>query len=380
MSRLNRPNKFNDCSTTDREAAELFLVEGDSAKSDQDRDSTFQASYTLGGKPFNGLTDLAHLSESINKIKGNAIFQDIIRILNITPGSNDLKGLNFWKTFIMADADTHGYHITSIVIGNLWAICPALINEGHVYVTMPPLYSLNIKGNKPIYIRNSTELNATLAYHVYYRCLDITVKSEKYSKVLAREEFVAFSELVTRIGEELDRLSTEYMIPALLLEQLSLLTNHLNLKHPNVTELQKWLGCEVKYVKHGHLLIISIGSEDIVVPLNQITELIYARILPMYREFYYGRTKIFATTKNSSALKETPTTIIQLNEMFKKLSGMFTIKRYKGLGSMPAGVTLENCTAPSTRRVYQISNIGDVDVIFDMLGDSSHARKKLMTI
>ena len=380
MSKLNRPLKFNNCSTTDRESAELFLVEGDSAKSDQDRDSKFQAIYTLGGKPFNGLTDLAHLPESINNIKNNAIFQDIIRILNITPGSNDLKGLNFWKTFIMADADTHGYHITSIVIGNLWAICPALINEGHIYVTMPPLYSLNIKGNEPIYIRNNAELNATLAYHVYYRCLEISIKSDTYSKVLEREEFVVFCELISKIGDELDRLSTEFMIPALLLEQLSLLTNHLNLSHPNVDELRRWLGCEVKYVRHGNLLIISIGSEDIIVPLNQITELIYARILPMYREFYYGRTRIFATTKNSPALKESPITIIQLNEMFKKLSGMFTIKRFKGLGAMPPKDRSRNCTAPSTRRVYQISNIGDVKAIYDMLGDDSTARKRLMTV
>ena len=381
MSRLNRPEKFNNCSTTDRNAAELFLVEGDSAKSDQDRNSIFQASYTLGGKPFNGLTEISRLGESANNIKKNHVFQDIIKILNITPGSSDLSNLNFGKTFIMADADTHGYHITNIVIGNLYALCPALINEGHVYITIPPLYSLNIKGNDPIYIRNTTELNATLAYHVYYRCLDITIKSDRYDHCLSREEFTAFSEIVIRIGGELDRLSTEYMIPAILLEQLSLLTSHLNLNNFDVNsidQISRWLGYEVKYIAHGHLIIVSIGSDDIIVPLNQITELIYERILPLYREFYYGRTRIYATTKNSNLMKESPITIVMLNETFKKLANMFTIKRYKGLGSMPPADRSRNCMAPSTRRVFQITSIGDIGVLFDMLGTDPTERKRLV--
>lgn len=378
LSRLNRPEKFDNCSTTDRDIAELFLVEGDSAKSDQDRNSVFQASYTLGGKPFNGLTSVDRLTESVNAIKKNKVFQDIIRILNITPGSNDLSNLNFGKVFIMADADTHGYHITNIVIGNLYALCPALIEEGRVYVTIPPLYSLNIKGSDPIYIRNVDELNTTLAYHVYYRCIDIAIQSERYDRVLTREEFVAFSEIVIKIGDELDRLSTEYMIPDVLLEQLSLMTNHLNLAEPDINVIRDWLGCEVRYVKDGHLLIVSIGSEDIVVPLHQITELIYSRILPMYREFYYGKTRLFVTTKNSDLYTKSPTTIVQLNDIFKKLSGMFQIQRYKGLGSMPPADRSKNCLNPSTRRVYQITNIGDIDTVFAMLGDDPMYRKKLI--
>lgn len=378
LSRLNRPDKFNNCSTTNRELAELFLVEGDSAKSDQDRDSTFQASYTLGGKPFNGLTTVNKLSDAVENIKKNAVFQDIIRILNITPKSNDISNLNFWKIFIMADADTHGYHITNIVIGNLYALWPDLINKGHVYITVPPLYSLSIKGGKPIYIKNVNELNATLAYHLYFRCLDITIKSDKFKHVLGREEFVTFTELVGKIGDELDRLSVEYMIPAVLLEQLSLMTNHLNLKRPNVELIQQYLGCDVRYISTGNLLIVSIGSDDIIIPLNQITELIYSRILPMYREFYYGKTKIFVTTKQTNAMKESPISIVQLNEIFKRLSSMFTIKRYKGLGSMPPVDRSANCMNPKTRRVHQITSIGDIKTVFDMLGTDSTERKKLI--
>jgi len=378
LSNLSRPKKFNNCSTTDRQTAELFLMEGDSAKSDQDRSSVFQATYTLGGKPFNGLTDTRHINETISNIKKNDIFRDIIKILNITPGSNDLSNLNFHKLFIMADADTHGYHITNIMLGNLYILCPALIEQRKIYVTIPPLYSLDIKGNESIYIRNHTELVATLAYHVYYRCLDIKVKSDRYYKSLSREELVAFSELVIKIGDELDRLSDEYMIPSALLEQLSLATNFLDMKKPKVDALREMLGCDIKYIPTGNLLIVSIGSDDIVVPLNQITELIYARILPMYREFYYGKTKIFATTKNSALMSDSPVTLVQLHEIFKKLDSMFTIKRYKGLGSMPPGALAKNCFDPKTRRAYQIGSIGDIKTIFDMLGSDPTERKKLV--
>lgn len=378
LSRLNRPEKFNNCSTNDREAAELFLVEGDSAKCDQDRDSTFQASYTLGGKPFNGITDFKHLSESANNIKKNAIFQDIIRILNIIPGSDDLSGLNFWKTFIMADADTHGYHITNIVIGNLYAICPRLIEEGHVYITFPPLYSLNMKGADPIYIRNATELNATLAYHVYYQCIGITIESDRYRKELTQEEFVAFSEIIIRIGDAIDSLSNEYLIPSVLLEQLSLATNYINLNNLNIHALREMLGCDVRYIESSQLLIISMGSDDITIPLKQITELIYTRILPLYREFYYGKTRLYVTTKKSSELNEAPMMITHINEIFKRLNNMFTTERYKGLGSMTPVDRRKNCTAPATRRVYRLSSIGDVDTIFDMLGTDSSARKQLV--
>lgn len=388
LAKLNRPSKFFNCSTTNREEAELFLVEGDSAKIDQDRDSRFQASYTLGGKPFNGLTFPNRIEDSIQAIKTNHVFEDIVRILNITPGSNNLSNLNFAKTFITADADTHGYHITNIVIGNLYMLCPELINQGHVYVVIPPLYSLTIKGNKPIYIRNEDELNVTLAYHVYYRCLEIELETpdvqvsnivRRRSHILSREEFVVFCELVNKIGDELKRLSIEYTIPAILLEQLALMTNHLNLKNPNIMMIQKLLGCEVRYVQSSNIIIVSIGSEDIVVPLNQITDLIYSRILPLYREFYYSKTRIYATTKNSIAMSRSPVSIMQLYSIFEELRNLFVIERYKGLGSMESPDKIVNCTSPKTRRVFRITSIGDLDVVFDMLGNDPSERKKLLS-
>ncbi len=380
LSRLNRPDKFQNCRTTNPQLAELFLVEGDSAKIKNGRSAEFQALYTLGGKPFNGLTEQSRLSESIANIKRNDTCQDIIRILNITPGSNDLSSLNFHKTFIMADADMHGYHITNIVIGDLYAVCPALIEAGHLYIVIPPLYSIVIKGNEPIYVRDADELNVMLAYYVYSKCIDISIKSDTYNRQLSLDEFVVFSELVIKIGEVLDRISDEFMIPALVLEQLALVSNLINVPIPDATLIANTLGCDVKYMPVGHLLMISIGSEDIIIPLTQITEVIYSKILPMYREFYYGKTQIFATTKNSNYLKNSPVSVVQLYAMFKQMNKILYIERFKGLGSMPEIHSARNCLIPETRKAYQITSIGDVKTVFDMLGNDPTERKRLVDL
>lgn len=378
ISKLNRPDKFNNCSTTDRQSAELFLVEGDSAKSDQDRDSRFQASYTLGGKPLNSLDTIEKLKASRDKLKKNAIFQDIIMIMNITPGSDDMSNLNFGKIIIMADADTHGYHITNIVIGNLMALCPALITSGRVYVTIPPLYRLSIKGSQSIYVRNTTELNATLAYHLYYRCIDIALVSDTYHDYLGREEYVVFSDLILTIGDEIERLSREYMIPPYLLEKLSLLTPYLNVDNPNLEMLRQHLGIITRYDNQSKILIISIGKEDIIIPLIQITDLIYDRLLPLYKKFYYGKTSIRITTKNSNLYRDTEVTIYHLFELFKQLNGMFKISRFKGLGKMNDVDRYRTCTNPETRRIFQITSLGSIEEIFQMMGRDATYRKQLI--
>lgn len=377
-SALSRPSKFNNCSTTNRAEAELFLIEGDSAKSDQDRDSSFQASYTLGGKPANTLTEIGKLNESVNMIRKNLIFQDIIKILNITPGATDLSNMNFGKIFIMADADTHGYHISNILIGNLFALCPALIEQGRLYLVKAPLYSIRVKDSEPIYVRNETELQATLSYFVYSKCLEIELVTDHTRHVLSDEEFVAFSEIVIRIADELKRVSQEYMIPALLFEQLSLLTSHLRLAVPDVAKLKECLGYDVRYVPSSHLLVISVGIDDVVVPLTQITDIIYQRILPLYREFFYGKVRILATTKNSNLYNKAQMSIVMLNMVFESMSSIFTFKRFKGLGGMPSADRARTCINPKTRRVYQITSLGDLDRIFDMMGTDPTKRKELL--
>ena len=88
-----------DCLTSDRSEAELFLFEGDSAKSSVGRDSNTQALYSLSGKVLNALSSIENNKKVLSKLLKNKIFADIIKLLNISPNGS-LDTLNFNKIFI----------------------------------------------------------------------------------------------------------------------------------------------------------------------------------------------------------------------------------------------------------------------------------------
>ncbi len=377
LTQLNKPRNFVGCSTTERHLAELFLIEGASAKSDEGRDVEFQASYTLSGKPLNSLTNIKSLALSNQKLKQNLIFQDIIKIVNI---DNDLLNLNYGKIFIATDADTHGYHIANIVIGNLYALNPRLISDGYIYIVMPPLYQIKVKKSKmSFFARDEEELNGALTYHIYYKYIEVRIKTNAYDRVLSRKELVAFSEIVNRIGEVVTSLAKETFIKPVILEQLALMTSHVDFENPDVGILSEWFGQQVRYSKEYHLLTISVGTEDIIIPLTKITDIIYEKILPLYRSCYYSRMELFATTKQTNMLNNSRISIVQLYEVFQELQKMFDIEPLKGLGSMRPKDSNETCMRKETRRTFQITKLGDIDAIFDMLGSESSERKRIIS-
>ena len=130
------PGKLTDCSCQDAMMGELFLVEGDSAggSAKQARDRETQAIMPLKGKILNTWeVDSADILASQE-------VHDISVALGMDPGSDDLSGLRYGKICILADADSDGLHICSLLIALFVRHFPALVREGHVFVAMPPLY------------------------------------------------------------------------------------------------------------------------------------------------------------------------------------------------------------------------------------------------
>lgn len=120
-------------------AGELFLVEGDSAggSAKQARDRETQAVMPLKGKILNTWeVDSAEILASQE-------VHDISVALGMDPGSEDLSGLRYGKVCILADADSDGLHISSLLIALFVRHFPALVREGHVFVAMPPLYRID---------------------------------------------------------------------------------------------------------------------------------------------------------------------------------------------------------------------------------------------
>jgi len=134
------PGKLADCSGQDSERGELFLVEGDSAggSAKQARDREFQAIMALRGKILNTW------EVDSGQILASQEVHDIAVALGIDPGSDDLSGLRYGKVCILADADSDGLHIATLLCALFVRHFRPLVAGGHVYVAMPPLYRIDI--------------------------------------------------------------------------------------------------------------------------------------------------------------------------------------------------------------------------------------------
>jgi topoisomerase IV subunit B len=139
------PGKLADCTGDDLQVTELFLVEGDSAggSAKQARDREYQAIMPLRGKILNTW------EVDSEQVLASQEVHDISVAIGVDPGSSDLGGLRYGKICILADADSDGAHIATLLCALFLRHFPALVREGHVYVAMPPLYRIDI--GKDIY-------------------------------------------------------------------------------------------------------------------------------------------------------------------------------------------------------------------------------------
>src|SRR5207248_9710035 len=134
------PGKLADCIAQESERSELFLVEGDSAggSAKQARDKAFQAVLPLRGKILN--TWEVDPSEVLSSQE----VHDIAVALGVDPGTDDLKSLRYGKVCILADADSDGAHIATLLCALFVRHFRKLVSEGRVHVAMPPLYRIDV--------------------------------------------------------------------------------------------------------------------------------------------------------------------------------------------------------------------------------------------
>lgn len=175
------PGKLADCSNNDIARSELFLVEGDSAggSAKQARDRTFQAVMPLRGKILN-TWEVSH-----EEVLTSQEVHDIAVAIGLDPGKeNDLSKLRYGKVCILADADSDGKHIATLLCALFLKHFPTLVEKGHVFVAMPPLYRIDV-GKKVYYALDDSEKDGILS----------TLKREKKQSTPHIQRFKGLGEM-----------------------------------------------------------------------------------------------------------------------------------------------------------------------------------------
>lgn len=369
---------FTDCNSTNPLIRELFITEGTSAGDHvQDaRDQNTQAIFLARGKPLNAFR------VDKNTMFSNKVMADLIRVLNVSPSDKDLSKMKFHYIILLADADSHGYHIVSLFIGALYKINPLILSEGRVFIGNPPLYALKTK-HAMCYPRDNTALLDTKIQYVYSQAMKIHARNLDSGQLLeiTGEAFRSLCYAVNHIGTIITRIADQLTLDPMHLEQLCHCVKYLEPGRVQPEKITKLLGLDnTIYKPETDSLILVVDSIELNVPLANLVKELKAFVLPELELLHWKKLELRITgTYSKSYYNQTEVSIMQLYQIFKEeLDKGFTVTRMKGLGSMSADSLAETCMEPLTRSITRITSIGEVQTLYTWLGVNTDARKQLV--
>ncbi|HUF02107.1 MAG TPA: DNA topoisomerase (ATP-hydrolyzing) subunit B [Gaiellaceae bacterium] len=375
------PGRLADCQISDPESAELFLVEGPSAGGSavDGRDRTYQAILPLRGKVINAEKN------RINKVLSNEEIQAIITAIGTGIGEEfDVAKLRYHRVIVMTDADVDGAHIRTLILTFLYRQMQELVERGHVYIAVPPLYRVKI-GGRQRYVEKESQLEDMLVRE-RVKDMDVTDRSGDTQK-LTEARYGRFARILhefdgwaSRLREDFGAAAGNFVIDHRIVETDAVsgeLAAALAELEPNGYELSLFSSSA-----DGDVLRViereTGAAASVVVPSELLSSPIYANVRKTYERLTeaVGRPPFTITFGKRTRRVET---FGQLREAALELAKEgIQVSRFKGLGEMDAEELAETTMNPTNRMLVrvEVEDAAGADRVFSMLmGDQVEPRR-----
>jgi DNA gyrase subunit B len=377
------PGKLADCQINDPEVAELFLVEGNSAGGSavDARDRSFQAILPLRGKVINAEKN------RINKVLSNEEIQAIVTAVGTGIGDElDLSKLRYNRVIVMTDADVDGAHIRTLILTFLYRQMQELVERGHVYLAVPPLYRVKV-GSQYRYVEKESQFEDLL---VRERVKDMDVVSrDGQDQKLTEARYGRFVRVlhefdgwISRLREDFGTAAANFVVDHRLVEgdAAASVAGALEGLEPNGFELSVLDATDgvtqVKVVERE-----TGAASNVVVPSELLASPIYANVRKTYARlveivglppFELRAGKKTRRAETFGALREGALELAKEN---------IQISRFKGLGEMDADELAETTMNPANRMLIRVDveDAAAADRVFSMLmGDQVEPRRQFI--
>ncbi|RLD15590.1 MAG: DNA gyrase subunit B, partial [Caldiserica bacterium] len=373
------PGKLADCQEENPEKCELFIVEGESAggSAKQARDRKFQAVLPLKGKIIN--VEKARLT----KVLSNDEIRTMITAIGAGIGEDfDVNKIRYNKVIVMTDADVDGAHIRTLLLTFFFRHMRPLIEEGHLYIALPPLYKVK-KGNEERYLLSDEELKNFLISNCKGK-ITLSQRFKRRERNYSREETVFIIEKLMDLRNKLEHLEKKQVFWKDYLkfrekkrfpisrfkdifiydeEEEEEIRKRISKEGEEVKELDQMQIIELPEIKEVDSIVKEIEKKGFVIQFG----------IHKHGAVYY--------LKDESDIYEFDDVMDVLSEIERIGRKGVTVQRYKGLGEMNPEQLWETTMDPSRRALLKVSleDVVEADRIFTtLMGDSVEPRKNFI--